>query len=205
MIKKIMKNNYTTNSYLIGEGESAILIDPVGKAGEFSRLLEEEGLKLKGIILTHGHYDHIASLNDLMDEFDVKVYIHKEDEKMLFKSELNLSIFFGEDYSYQYPYNVEEVKEGIEYVFGEIKLEILHTPGHTPGSICIRYGGHLFTGDTLFCGSMGRTDFPGGDLNVMMESLGKIKKLDDRLMIYPGHGETSSIRSELDLNPYLNQ
>ncbi len=203
MIKKIMANNYTTNSYFILKGQESVLIDPVGDIAYFRDLLQENNAELKGIIYTHGHYDHIASANELYKEFGCSIYIHEDDMQMLLKPELNLSGFFGSSFVFEGTEKLVSIKNGESLTVGQLSFKIIHTPGHTPGCICIIYDNAIFTGDTLFKGSIGRTDFPGGSFDVIKKSLEKLKTMNPDFIFHPGHGESGTIGDEVAANPYF--
>jgi len=187
----------STNCYIATctETNEAIIIDPgldfLSETKQLMDYIEKCQLKIKFIVNTHGHSDHIKGDRFFQDKFNVSICIHSSDAYFLENLKLDeTSICLLDDESL--------------INFGNETLKVLHTPGHTRGCICL-IGEHLiFTGDTLFAGSIGRTDFPEGSMSDMECSLRKIKNLSDSLLVYPGHGETSIIGEEKRVNPFLN-
>lgn len=195
---------YAANCYLVYEenNREAIIIDPGGDADDIIAKVEELGLDTKYIILTHGHGDHIAGVEAIKDRFNIPVAIHKKDKDILEDSDRNFSSTMAMG-------AVEVVadillEEGDRIEFGGLIGKIIHTPGHTPGGITINIENCLFTGDTLFAGSIGRTDFPGGSFEDIINSIkDKLLIYPDETLVYPGHGVSSTIKGEKDNNPFL--
>lgn len=188
MIKKLVVGSIDTNCYLVwDEDNNAILIDPADNANIIFSKINEFNLNLNNIFITHGHWDHIGAVKELIQAYPVTILIHNDDKDSLISEDLNIQL----------------VEDGEEYTVGNRTYKIIHTPGHTPGSICISNGNNLFTGDTLFNGSVGRTDFPGGSTKDLMRSLDKLLELPENTVIYPGHGAITSMDVEIKINPYL--
>lgn len=194
-----------TNCYLLCNMgiKECVLIDPADSQDEISRMIDESGCSLKGILLTHGHFDHIMAADAVRDKYGVKVYASCDEKNTLEQPHINLGEAYGLKLS---------VKADVWHKDGEIlklagfDIEALHTPGHTEGGSCyyIREIGVLFSGDTLFCGSVGRTDFPGGSMSEIVRSIKeKVMVLPDDTKVYPGHGEGTSVGYERENNPFL--
>lgn len=194
-----------TNCYLLCNMDikECVLIDPADSQDEISRMIDESGCSLKGILLTHGHFDHIMAADAVRDKYGVKVYASCDEKNTLEQPHINLGEAYGLKLS---------VKTDVWHKDGEIlklagfDIEALHTPGHTEGGSCyyIREIGVLFSGDTLFCGSVGRTDFPGGSMSEIVRSIKeKVMVLPDDTKVYPGHGEGTSVGYERENNPFL--
>ena len=189
----------STNCYLVSSNETkeAILLDPgLDFSVEAKPILDAISagkLMVKYIVNTHGHDDHIKGNVLFQQKLNVPICIHSLDEHFIEGTEKN-----------KFPGNVT-LKNGSIVKFGGETLKVLHTPGHTPGSICLVGEKLVFTGDTLFAGGIGRTDFPGGSMNEMRRSLEKLTSLSDSLLVYPGHGETSMIGEEKRSNPFLGR
>lgn len=194
-----------TNCYLLCNMDikECVLIDPADSQDEISRMIDESGCSLKGILLTHGHFDHIMAADAIRDKYGVKVYASCDEKNTLEQPHINLGEAYGLKLS---------VKADVWHKDGEIlklagfDIEALHTPGHTEGGSCyyIREIGVLFSGDTLFCGSVGRTDFPGGSMSEIVRSIKeKVMVLPDDTKVYPGHGEGTSVGYERENNPFL--
>ena len=180
-----------TNCYLLSEGDRCLVIDPGAEPEKVLAALERQGLTLEAILLTHGHFDHVGGVKTLAAETDCPVYMCQEDLG------LPSAMTSGPLY-YTHAYG-----EGDVLTLGGMTFTVLHTPGHTPGSVCLDFQGHLFTGDTLFAGSCGRTDFPGSSSKDMKVSLARLAKLEGNPVVYPGHGETTTLDEEKRYNPYL--
>ena len=196
---------YGANCYIVGSEETkeAAVIDPGGEFDKIDKKVNELGLTPKMIILTHNHGDHIGAVQEFIDKYAVKVYIHEEDAPGLKNSSMNFSkSMFGKNISIDADV---KLKDGDVIDLGELRFEIIHTPGHTRGGICIKVGNIMMTGDTLFNGSIGRTDFPGGSFDEIIKSIKeKIFKYDDDIVIYPGHMSPSTIKREKKYNPFVN-
>lgn len=205
IFKAMTVGSYLSNCYIVGcenTKESAI-IDPGGDFNKIQKCLNELGLTPKIIILTHAHGDHIGAVKDFVENYNTKVYIHKDDASMLNDSNINFSkMITGK--------NIEikadvELNDGDIIDLGDLELEIIHTPGHTKGGICVKVENIMITGDTLFNKSIGRTDFPGGSFEEIIKSIKeKIFIYDDDTIIYPGHNSPSTIKSEKMGNPFVN-
>jgi hydroxyacylglutathione hydrolase len=187
----------STNCYVVNSDQTkeAIIIDPgiefASEAQQIFNYISENNLKVKLILNTHGHDDHISGDIIFQKKYNVPIYIHKYDASSL--EEL-------ENGKFPAPVLLEE---GSQIKFGDEPLTVMHTPGHTPGSICLLGEKLAFTGDTLFAMGIGRTDFPGGSINEMRHSLEKLVRLPDYFLIYPGHGPSSIIGEEKRGNPFL--
>ena len=193
-----------TNCYIVfNEGEhDCVVIDPSCSAERILSAMREENLRLRAILLTHGHFDHLGSTDELRKKTGATVYVHGADEEMLSSPELNLSTEFGLEIK-----TGEADDNAIEGdVISEAGLSffVMSTPGHTKGSVCYIAEGMIFTGDTLMNMTIGRTDFPGGDFQEMERSLKKLLEIQGDPIIYPGHGESSSLLFEKDNNPFLS-
>lgn len=195
---------YGANCYIVGSEKThdAAIIDPGAEFNKIDNKLNELGLTPKMIILTHYHGDHIGAVKEFTDKYDLKVYIHKEDAKALNNSSMNFTkSMYGKDISIKAD---TELEDGDEIDLSELKFEIIHTPGHTKGGICIKVGNIMMTGDTLFNSSIGRTDFPGGSFEEIIKSIKeKIFIYDDDTVIYPGHMSPSTIKKEKQYNPFV--
>jgi len=206
IIKTFTVGPLNTNTYLIffGRGSEAVIIDPAFQRREASliiSLINSLDLKVKYIINTHGHFDHILGNNILKERFPVEILIHKNDALMLNNSSLNLSSSIGLNVVSP---QADRLLDGGETInLGGESLKVIYTPGHTSGSISLLIDRYLFTGDTLFAGSVGRTDLPGGSLEHLLRSVRKLVSLPDHVKIYPGHGVTSTIGIEKKSNPYV--
>lgn len=193
-----------TNCYILAEGQNrqAIIIDPGSDAGKIKRLLDKNKLSPAFIVNTHGHIDHIGC----DDEFGVPVYAHRDEVALLRSGELNLSAFLEAAYSVKSEIKALDDKDKIN--LGDIELEVIHTPGHTSGGICLLMkkpeDNILFSGDTLFRAGIGRTDFSGADEDALKKSIKqKLFTLADETVIYPGHGAASTIGYEREHNPFF--
>ncbi len=192
-----------TNCYIIkAENGDAAVIDPTSFGPALRRALEEEGIsELKYILLTHGHFDHITGADKLRTAFSGEIAIHRLDAPCLESSNESRAADFG------YPFKSfkEDIilEDGDKLPFGDGEIEVIHTPGHTVGSVCFKMGDSLFTGDTLFRLSIGRTDFPGGSMPEMMSSLRKLKAIEGSYKVYPGHENVSDLDYEKAFNPYM--
>ncbi len=183
------------------EQGNAAVIDPGGEAGRILDYLESNGLTVKKILLTHGHFDHIGGVKALKDATDAELCIHEADASMLTDAARNMSAVFGTPYA---PVAADRLlRDGDSVALDELCFQVIHTPGHTPGSVSYLTGETLFSGDTLFRESIGRTDFPGGDSHEIMESLKKLRGLPGDYTVLSGHGEKTTLSWEREHNPYL--
>jgi len=186
-----------TNCYVVscGETKEAIVIDPgfdfVDEAQPIFDYIKREGFKIKGVVNTHGHQDHINGDEVLQKKYAAPIYIHERDAYFLARLE-------NHDTSTEVL-----LKEGDSVMFGKVCLKVMHTPGHTMGSICLIGEKVMFSGDTLFSESIGRTDFPESSPKDMHITLQKLVKLPDELLVYPGHDETTRMGQEKRTNPFL--
>jgi len=183
----------------------AAVIDPGADGQLILNRIRYEGLDVERILLTHGHFDHIGAVKFLKEQMGAIVAIHSGDAQALTDAGQNLSAFMGEPVV-QVPPDVL-LREGDIIAFGDERMEVLHTPGHSEGSVCFAVNGPVkavFTGDTLFQGSIGRSDFPGGSYDQLIDSIrDKLLVLDDDYIIYPGHGARSTIGAERAANPFI--
>ncbi|MEW6096978.1 MAG: MBL fold metallo-hydrolase [bacterium] len=202
-IHKLVVGPIQSNCYILTGGDEAIVIDPGGDAHLILNKLNELNGKLIYIINTHGHIDHIGANKKIKDATGAKILIHKKDAFMLTDSVSNLSAFFSEETISSTP--ADRLLEDGDYIqTSNLKLKVIHTPGHTEGGICLLGDGFVFTGDTLFESGIGRTDFPGGSCKTLIDSICKhLLVLKDETIIYPGHGRISTIGIERKNNPFL--
>lgn len=193
-----------TNCYLLVNPaiRHAVVVDPGDEGGEIKAFCQKEQWEIESIWLTHGHYDHICGLDGLRTRGVPPVLMHEADAAMLTDAHQNLSVFLGIHYQTTAPEFT--VKSDVHRTFIGQDVSILHTPGHTPGGICFYMGNVLISGDTLFRFSVGRTDFPRGNTDQLMESIyKKLLILPDETMVFPGHGRPTTIGEEKTGNPYL--
>lgn len=191
------------NTYLVYEknGESALLIDPADESPELLNHIRELNLNEILIFLTHGHADHILGLDFFRRKIPARVMISAEDAPMLSDPGLNLSSYLGEDFTVEPAEKIASDGQKIE--IGSFSGELFKIPGHTPGGMVIVFPGMIFSGDTLFAGSVGRSDFPGGDGRALIDSIkSRILTLPDR-QVFPGHGPETTISEEKQNNPFF--
>lgn len=180
---------------------AAIVIDPGADAERILSVIRKRELQVKLIVNTHGHVDHIAANSDLKENAPAPLCIHAADAEMLVSPEKNLSFFMGTPVSS--PASDRLLANGDVLKAGTLHLEAMHTPGHSPGSVCLLGDSCIFTGDLLFAGGIGRYDFPGSSHAALINSLQKVMIQDDSLIVYPGHGPTTTIGDERRTNPFL--
>ena len=205
-VQTIPVGRIMTNAYLIRDaatGDMAI-IDPGLAQPDLLRAIEECGKeRFKAILLTHGHYDHIGGVAAVQRLTGAKIYLYEDEKDFPMKSSLNLD---RELMGLMTPFVPDVLlKDGDTVTLGETVFTVLHTPGHTIGGCCYVTEGHLFSGDILFHGSMGRTDFPTGDPEAMMTSLRRLAELPGDYAVYPGHGPESTLDWERKNNPFMRQ
>ena len=208
-IKGLAVGPLQANCYLLWDkpGGSVAIIDPGGDPEAIISVIEEEKLIPVVLINTHGHIDHIAANRAIKERYDIPLLIHSEDAACLTNPDLNLSALgLG---SIDSPPCDRELQDGAEIAVGEIMLKVISTPGHSPGGICLLMARPdqpdiIITGDTLFAGGVGRTDFPGGSWSQLMASIqNRLLSFPDETIIFPGHGPHSTIGEERNSNPFL--
>ncbi|MDE5753544.1 MAG: MBL fold metallo-hydrolase [Oscillospiraceae bacterium] len=191
-----------TNCYILDCGNNQVVaIDIGGTPQKVLNILKTENLNLKAILLTHGHYDHVAGVESVRQATGAEVYIHEKDAIMLESGKANLAYqLSSEIYQPVQKYQVAQAGDILE--IGNLEIQVMHTPGHTSGSVCYIIGNQMFCGDTIFKGSIGRTDL-GGNVSDMKKSLQKIARLAQDYELYPGHFYSSTLAIEKKQNPYL--
>jgi glyoxylase-like metal-dependent hydrolase (beta-lactamase superfamily II) len=184
---------YQTNCYIVHkEGSSqCVVIDPGYEANTILNRTALLGLEIQAILLTHGHFDHVGAVRQIAADTDCQVYLH-ENELSLPTAMTDGPLYYTDLYD----------EEGLLSIAG-MDIKVLHTPGHTPGSVCLIIDNAMFSGDTLFAGSMGRCDFPGSNIFDMRKSLKKLRDLPGDYRVLPGHAEDSTLEYERKTNPYL--
>ncbi|HJR19808.1 MAG TPA: MBL fold metallo-hydrolase [Actinomycetota bacterium] len=198
---------FASNTYIAAAkaGDAAVVIDPGQDAAPLIKeRLAAHGLTLQSVLLTHGHLDHIWSAADVADAAGVPAYIHPGDRYMLNDPGAALGRMGMGKMEITTPADVRDLSDGDRFTFGDLVLETRHTPGHTPGHCVFLTNGILFSGDLIFQGSIGRTDFPGGSLEDLMESIKRVVlPLDDDVMILSGHGPETTVGIERRTNPFV--
>lgn len=182
------------NAYLYGEKESLFLIDPGSHAADWIAYLNEHQLRLKALLLTHAHFDHVGAVDALREALDVPLWMHEADAIML------------SDFAWRGGHHKAPLRPADRFLSDGEQLDgltVWHTPGHSLGSVCYIASDRVFTGDTLFAGTIGRTDFRGGDFAAMQQSLRRLCTLPEDLLVYPGHGEPTTLAREKAENSYL--
>lgn len=204
IIEKLEVGPLAVNCYMVGDEVSRVgmIIDPGAESAAIMKRVKALGFDIKFIVLTHAHFDHIGALKELKEATKAEIAIHTDDAQSLPLGN-NLGAVFG--FSFPPPPAPDRLlKDGDSLDLGKQRFLVLHTPGHTPGGICLLGGGVVFTGDTLFNAGIGRTDLPGGNADELLESINtKLMVLPDNTTVYPGHGPNSTIGQERRHNPFL--
>lgn len=202
-VKNIISGQFEVNCYLVYDvtTKAAIIIDPGEDDKSVIEEIENLALKPELLINTHGHFDHILSDDIIRKKYNIPLAIHKDDVAFLSDVNKNASYIIGKPVTINNPEIIFEKEQTYQTSF--CKYSIINTPGHTPGSVCVLIDNNLFSGDTVFAGSVGRTDFPCSSPLAMKQSLQKIKQLDKNMQVYPGHGPSTNMKKELSSNFYL--
>ncbi len=203
IIKRLVVGHLSANCYVVGlkSGGEGMVIDPGGNQEEIFRAITDSGLEITTIVLTHGHSDHIAALYDIQDRTGAQVAIHIEDADFL-EGRSSYSSQFGISYKTPHPPD-RLLREGDVIDIGGLSFTVVHTPGHTPGSICLLGDNTIFTGDTIFRRGIGTTLMPGSSRRQLIESIhNRLMVLPDDTIIYPGHGRETTVGAERRDNPY---
>ncbi len=205
-VKKFLAGFFGTNCYLAvnDDTKEAVIIDPASLPENLTECVEKEGIQIRAVLLTHAHFDHIMGIDAVLERYgQMPVYVHEEDIRMLEDAELNLSGGCGMAYTFT---KGEAVKDGQVLTLAGLRFRVIHTPGHTPGGVCyyVESEGVLFSGDTLFEQSVGRTDFPGGSMSELVQGIEeKLFILPEDVHVYPGHMGTTTIGEEKAFNPFI--
>jgi glyoxylase-like metal-dependent hydrolase (beta-lactamase superfamily II) len=196
IFKKFIIGQLENNCFIIGDEKSkeCLIIDPGDEPDRILDFIRKNHFEIKYIICTHGHFDHIGAVSEIKKETGGSVVIHREDLELYMRTK-DQAALWGFELDPQ-PAPDAFVSEGDTIAIGDLKFEVLYTPGHSPGGICLYGEGILITGDTLFAGSVGRTDFPGGDLQALKKSFKRLMSLPDDVRVLPGHGPESTIGKE---------
>lgn len=204
-LQRIVVGPLQVNCYIVYDKKTldAIVIDPGDEAGRIIKAIESKNLKVRYIVCTHGHFDHVGAVGRVKEKTGATVLINKND----------IDIYsMAKDQAAFWEFNVENppqpdgfLIEGDEISVGGIKFKVMLTPGHSPGGLCLYGGGGIFTGDTIFAGSVGRTDFPGGDINELKKSFSEIISLPPETRILPGHGELTTVGREREDNFFVHE
>lgn len=202
-IFEVTTESFMENVWIVSDDNTkhTLIIDPGDNLGKIIHILSENGLKPVFILNTHAHPDHLGAAAELQKRFELPFAIHKK-ENLTLKGVKIMAQFLG--------FNIIEIPKVTSYLsdgqyleFGQLKVQVLHTPGHTPGSVCFLIGKHLFSGDLLFKNSIGRTDLPQGSMSAIRTSLRRIATLNPDTIVHPGHGEETTIAAEMQSNPFL--
>jgi glyoxylase-like metal-dependent hydrolase (beta-lactamase superfamily II) len=205
LLMRLVVGPLQVNCFILADEKTreAVVIDPGDDAQDILLIIKEKGLKVQYIVNTHGHFDHIGANKAIKEATGAEILIHEGDAAVLASAPRQSAIFGMKSVSS--PSADRFVKHGDVIRAGEISLKVLHTPGHSPGGICLLEEGIVFTGDALFAGSIGRTDFPGGDLATLLRSIKtNLLTLPDDTKVFSGHGPASTIGDERRENPFLN-
>ena len=192
------------NCYIVyeQEGGEAVVIDPGAEEERILRRIGEHGLRVRHVLLTHVHFDHMLASREVMEATGADLLVPAGDAQALNDNQLNARFLVGPDTPY--PLTASRLlNEGDLVAVGGMRFHVLETPGHTAGGCCYICEDALFTGDTLFAGSVGRTDLPGGSAALLMKSLGKLSALPGAYTVYPGHGEATTLEREKQSNPFM--
>lgn len=204
IVKQFVEGFIANNNYLLIDEDSkeAALIDCTDYISELGAVLKEYDAKLKYILLTHGHFDHIMGVPKIKQEFGAKVYLHKDDKELVDKSD-EFMISVGMQ-PFEHPEIDKYIDENEEIYLGKNKIQVIHLPGHTQGGVGYLVDGMLFAGDSIFLESVGRTDLPGGNHKQLIESIkNKIFSLDGDTILYVGHGTNTTVEHEKKYNEYV--
>jgi len=194
---------FMKNAFVVGceRTHEAVLIDPGDEVDEVLAAITERELDVRHILLTHAHIDHVTGVAAAKAALDVPVYLHRDD-LFLYERTVEQGAMFG--FRVSQPPPVDVFYDGAPIRFGDYEVKVHHTPGHCPGGVCLQVGPDLFVGDTLFAGSIGRTDLPGGSYEVLMRSITEvIFPLGDDAIVHPGHGPDTTVARERTTNPFV--
>jgi len=203
ILKKLELGMFASNCYVVGDESTkeGMVIDPGANAKQILGAVEDLGLNIKVIVLTHSHMDHVGALAEVKEATGAEIAIHADEAQFLQKQPLQRVIH---PFSQSLPAADRLLREGDTVDIGSLHFRVLHTPGHTPGGICLLEEGIVFSGDTLFNFGIGRADFPGASYDQEMESIRtKLMTLPDNTVVYPGHGPDTTIGVERGFNPFL--
>lgn len=200
-VRRLTLGLLDTNCWVVDDdaGGPALVVDPADDAPLIIELLG--GAPVAAVVLTHGHFDHIGAVREIVAATGAPLLVHPAEAGSITSAEGCLARMFGLDISAPSPDGL--LAEGDPIVAGALSLRVLHTPGHSPGSTCLLGDGHLFSGDTLLAGSIGRTDFAGGDIAAMRHSIARLAELHDEVRVHPGHGPETTIGRERRVNPFF--
>jgi hydroxyacylglutathione hydrolase len=204
-IENIVVGQLQVNCYIVYDEESldALVVDPGDEPGKIINFIEERKLKVSHIVCTHAHFDHIAAVRRLKEKTGAPVILHKADLHIFMRADGQASLW---GFTIEQPTEPDlYVNEGDEVAVGKLQLNVLHTPGHSPGGISLYGEGVIFTGDTIFAGSVGRTDFPGGSITELKKSFSRIISLPPETRILPGHGPLTTVEREKKHNFFVHE
>lgn len=206
-IKTFVAGPVQANNYLVYDEQSkeAVLIDCSDYVEEIIDIVKKENLNVKYILLTHGHFDHVLGINSMKEALGAKAYVHHGDEEQVAHTS-EIMMMFGLPFNMDINPQLDGVLNSLDKIcIGESEIKVIETPGHTEGCVCYLIGDSLFSGDTLFQGSVGRTDLPGGDFSQLRHSIKDVLfKLSDDTTVYPGHGDKTTIAYEKRFNDIVN-
>ncbi len=204
-IYKIAAGIHGANCYIVVDKSSnnAMIVDPGGSSDEILEFIDRNNYKLEYIVLTHGHADHIGGVLDIEKALGIPIIAHEDEVELLGDADKNLT-----NYMFRKTIEIEPsilLKDGDKFKVGQLEIEVIHTPGHTEGGMCLKIGNDLISGDTLFKNSIGRADLYGGNPKLLLDSIRKkLFSLSDDIKVWPGHGPTTTIGEEKLYNPHLN-
>lgn len=204
-VERFLTGILSTNCYVAWNEQTkeAVIVDPAAYSKKLAEFLREEGLKPQAVLLTHGHFDHIMGLDALLEEYPVPVYVHGAEKGLIADPKTNLSLTYTNGYVFE---DATYVTDGQKIAAAGVTFEVLFTPGHTSGGCCYyaETENMLFSGDTLFRGSVGRSDLPTGDETTLIRSIKeKLLVLPENTVVYPGHMAATTIQTEKTANPFL--
>ena len=194
----IVNSGLWANSYIVFRGQEALVVDPGRDWEQILRFLKANALSSVTVVATHGHFDHVEGAAPLVKETGASFWLHRADKELYYHGGNTM------DFPYERLTRIEWMEGGEEFQIGGIPLQVIWTPGHTQGSVCLFTPPYLLSGDTLFYGSIGRTDLPGGDLTALLGSIEThLFQLPEETVVLPGHGEQTTLLFERENNPYL--